>query len=202
MFNLEIDVIRQGYQQIIGIDEAGRGPLAGPVVACAVLLKSFAFQSRIDDSKKLSPRQRLEAFHEIFNKAYVGIGMMNEKVIDEVNILEATFLAMNGALRDLKRKLPAPVLTDKTILMIDGPYFKTDFKLPYQTIIDGDKKCFSIACASIVAKVTRDRILAIYDQVFPQYGFKKHKGYPTKEHREKIKLCGPSLIHRITFQMA
>lgn len=195
-----------GYQRVIGIDEAGRGPLAGPVVASAVLLRSTSFSVRVDDSKKMTERQREQAFLEIFQKSYVGIGIMSEAVIDSHNILQATFLAMATAVRQLVGSLPADErskadFNKTTILLVDGPLFKTDLPYPFKPIIDGDAKSLSIACASIVAKVYRDRILQTYDSIYPQYGFKKHKGYPTVSHRKAILENGLSPIHRRTFQV-
>ena len=194
---------QKGFELIIGIDEAGRGPLAGPVVASAVSLREFKFKSRISDSKKLSPRKREEAFHEIFDKAYVGVGIMSEVVIDEINILEATFAAMNNAVRQLTGRVSAVnkknIRKEKVHLLIDGNRFKSDLPYSYQTVVDGDELILSVACASIVAKVTRDRILRTYDQIFPAYGFKEHKGYPTPQHKEVLKRLGPSLIHRRSF---
>ena len=195
-----------GFCRIIGIDEAGRGPLAGPVVASAVLLRSTSFDVRVDDSKKMTERQREQAFLEIFQKSYVGIGIMSEAVIDSHNILQATFLAMASAVRQLVESLPQeerskPDFNKTTILLVDGPLFKTDLPYAFKPIIDGDAKSLSIACASIVAKVYRDRILKTYDCIYPQYGFKKHKGYPTASHRKAISENGLSPIHRRTFQV-
>ena len=188
-----------GCRLIIGIDEAGRGPLAGPVVAAAVALRDFSFSSRIDDSKKLTPRQRDTAFLEITGKADYGIGIINEQIIDSVNILEASKLAMQDAVSDLlsRRKGPVPD-ADAVRALVDGDMQLT-LPVPHTCIIRGDSKSFSIACASILAKVTRDRIMAIYDAVFPQYGFAGHKGYPTEAHRLAIIRCGPSVIHRRSF---
>ena len=188
---------KTGKNLIIGIDEAGRGPLAGPVVAAAVWLKTFSFRNRIDDSKKLSASQREKAFLEIIDKSVFGIGIINEKVIDRVNILVATQLAMEKATDELLSKVIA--LPAKQIqLLVDGPV-KLNFCLPIANIIRGDGKSKSIASASIIAKVTRDRIMALYDKIFPQYGFIRHKGYPTKAHRNAIKKFGSSIIHRMSF---
>ena len=205
MFRFENLARRKGFRLIIGIDEAGRGPLAGPVVASAVCLKKRNFRSKICDSKKINSRQREEAFEEILQNAYVGVGMMNESVIDTENILKATFLAMAQAVRQLIERFPASEIEqgnfrNDVCLLVDGNSFKTDLPYAYQTIIGGDDLSASIACASIVAKVTRDRILNIYDRVFPQYGFKQHKGYPTQAHRAAIQTHGLSLIHRKTFR--
>lgn len=204
MHDYESELKADGFSLVIGIDEAGRGPLAGPVVAAAVALKSASFTATIRDSKKISPLQREKAFHEILDNAYFGIGIMNESVIDEVNILQATFLAMNSAVRQLLYRLPQPMRDDEGLnksicLLVDGNSFKTSLPYKYKTVVDGDALVLSIACASIIAKVFRDRVLAIYDQVYPQYGFKKHKGYPTLEHKEAIQKHGLSSIHRRTF---
>jgi len=188
---------QEGYTLLIGIDEAGRGPLAGPVVASAVSIVDPTFQSRIQDSKTISPRQREAAFLEIMDKAHVGIGIISEAVIDEVNILNATFLAMTNAVNQLFERLPPQ--EHKVLLMVDGDRFKSDLPYKSKTIVDGDAHVLSIACASIIAKVTRDRILVSYDRIFPQYGFAKHKGYPTAQHKEAIKINGLSPIHRRSF---
>ncbi len=206
MLDYEKKAEKKGYRSIIGIDEAGRGPLAGPVVASAVHLKSRNFLAKIDDSKKLNARQREKAFIEIYEKAFVGIGVVSETVIDSTNILDATFRAMTLAVHDLLKHLPkslkgAKNFSKKVCLLIDGPYFRSDLPFHIQTIVKGDSLSLSIACASIVAKVTRDRILNIYDKVFPGYGFAKHKGYPTNEHRKAIQKLGPSVIHRKTFHL-
>lgn len=195
---------RQGYKFIIGIDEAGRGPLAGPVVASAVVLKTRHFLNKITDSKKLSVRQREAAFHEIYEKAHIGIGIINETVIDRHNILKATYFAMNNAIRDVVTKLPLTIRRRKNFpksicLFVDGKSFHSETDYDYKTIIQGDCKSLSIACASIIAKVFRDRILEVYDQVYPDYGFRQHKGYPTLKHKQAIKRHGLSSIHRKTF---
>lgn len=195
---------KKHFRLIIGLDEAGRGPLAGPVVAAGVALKSFQFHNKICDSKTISAKKREQAFHEILEKAYVGVGIISEEIIDSINILEATYLAMTNAVRHLVSKLPESLATQKnfdktTYLLVDGNRFKTDLPYPYQTIIRGDSLSLSIACASIVAKVIRDRILTVYDQVFPEYGFDQHKGYPTVRHKQAIQQHGLSLIHRRTF---
>lgn len=196
---------QNGFNHIIGIDEAGRGPLAGPVVASAVVLKNHSFQTHITDSKRITPLQREKAFQEIYDNAYVGIGIISESVIDEHNILNATFLAMRNAVDDVIAQMPLNMTRDKNFvdqvcLLIDGNRFKTDLPYHYQTIVKGDSLVLSIACASIIAKVIRDRILTIYDKIFPEYGFKKHKGYPTAQHRQIVREIGPSLIHRKSFK--
>lgn len=196
----------QGFDLVVGLDEAGRGPLAGPVVASAVALRRYDFLTEIRDSKKLTPRMREKAFLEILTKAYVGIGMANENVIDSVNILQATFLAMTNAVRHLIANLPkSPVssgrnTSHKIYLLVDGNRFVADLPYPFLTIVQGEDASLSIACASIVAKVVRDRILNIYDKIFPRYGFSQHKGYPTDQHRTAIHKFGLCPIHRKTFQ--
>ena len=204
MLPLEKKARKDGFLVIIGIDEAGRGPLAGPVVASAVFLKEYKFKSKIADSKKISPQEREEAFHEIWQKAHVGVGIMNESVIDQINILQATYLAMNTAVRQLMVNLKIPQQNEegfhkKVCLFVDGNRFKNEHPYTYKTIIDGDEFVLSIACASIVAKVIRDRILNIYDRVYPQYGFGRHKGYATLAHKRALKEYGPSVIHRRSF---
>jgi ribonuclease HII len=204
MTDIEQQFISQGYKFVIGIDEAGRGPLAGPVVAAAVALQNNHFQSKIGDSKSLSPREREQAFHEIYRKAYVGVGIMNETVIDRENILKATFLAMDNAVMKIVWQLTglsAKARLDgrQFCLLIDGNSFKSGLPYDFRTVVQGDKKVLSIMCASIVAKVARDRILQIYHRILPQYGFDKHKGYPTPAHKQAIKNFGLSFIHRRTF---
>lgn len=187
----------QGLDLIIGVDEAGRGPLAGPVVAAAVCLKDFDFHNRIDDSKKLTPAQRKTAFSEIKNKALYAISVVGQKKIDQINILQATVLAMQKAIVSLVRQFD-PADNKRIFILIDGNLrLKLDY--PYQSIVQGDAKSLSIAAASILAKVSRDRIMEDYDQLYPQYGFRQHKGYPTKLHREILNRIGPVAIHRKSF---
>ena len=181
---------RQGKRYIAGLDEAGRGPLAGPVVASAVILKNFKFKNRIADSKSLTQRSRERAYEEILEKAYVGIGVVSEKLIDELNILNATHLAMELAIYDLAIK-PDYVLIDG-ITYPEIPYLKL-------AIVKGESRSLSIACASIIAKITRDLIMSYYDILYPKYGFARHKGYATKIHLRAIKKYGPTPIHRFTF---
>lgn len=187
----ERNLNKAGYRRIAGIDEAGRGPLAGPVVAAAVILKDYKFKADIDDSKKLSAKKRDRAYDEIIEKAIVGVGMVDEKVIDRINIYRATINAMELAVSDLE--LPPDYV------IVDGR-MKLATKCPIKCIIHGDSLSLSIAAASIIAKVTRDRIMIEYDREYPHYGFAKHKGYGTKEHMAAIKNHGPSPIHRFTFR--
>lgn len=204
MDQMEEALRADGFDIIIGVDEAGRGPLAGPVVAAAVAFSGIEFQSVIRDSKKLSPLQREKAFCEIYEKAHVGLGVINEQIIDDVNILEASYFAMQNAIIQLVNKLPDKIrkvenFNQKVCVLVDGNCFKPVLPFKTQTVVQGDSKVRSIACASIIAKVSRDRILATYDKIYPQYGFKQHKGYPTADHRAAIKEHGLSEIHRRTF---
>ena len=197
MLYYERKLKKQGYNFIIGVDEAGRGPLAGPVVAAAAALNTYSFKNRIDDSKKLTPEARERAFLEIIDKSVFGVGIVNEKIIDRINILQATRIAMQEAVSSLIDKLTSP--KNKSIHIIVDGNITLDTGFPYTKIIKGDAKSKSIACASILAKVTRDRIMRSYDKMYPGYGFIKHKGYPTKEHRDILKKFGPCLIHRKSF---
>lgn len=197
MLYYERKLRKKGFDLIIGVDEAGRGPLAGPVVAAAVALNTYRFKNRIDDSKKLTSLSREKAFSEIIDKSVFGIGITNEKIIDRVNILVATCMAMEQAIASLIDKL-SPAEVKRTHIIVDGN-LTLDVTLPYTCIINGDSRSKSIACASILAKVTRDRIMKLYDRIYPQYGFIRHKGYPTKMHRAVLKRLGPSLIHRKSF---
>lgn len=187
---------RLGYDFIIGVDEAGRGPLAGPVVAAAVNLKRSTFKNRIDDSKKLTPLSREKAFLELTDKTHFGLGIVNEQIIDSINIEQATRLAMERAVSELLHKLKSE--HRRIHILIDGN-IKPVLEFPYTNIIKGDARSKSIASASIIAKVTRDRIMLVYDKIYPQYGFRQHKGYSTRTHRAKLLKFGPSLIHRATF---
>jgi ribonuclease HII len=187
-----------GFRFLFGVDEAGRGPLAGPVVAAAVLIKDPGFTCRVGDSKALSEAQREKAFREIHERALVGVGIISETVIDEVNILRATHLAMTAAVKDLASHL-SPESKDVKVL-VDGNSYRGDISYKIECVVKGDAKSMAIACASIVAKVTRDRIMCEYDKAYPQYGFKGHKGYPTEAHRDAIRAHGLSPIHRKTFR--
>jgi len=212
----------------IGIDEAGRGPLAGPVVAAAAVLRNlefaisnldknnnpncqllFANYNLIRDSKTLSEKQREKLFDFIHENFHVGIGICDHKTIDRINILEASFLAMKKAVASLKRnskllisnsdpnyKLPIT----NCIILVDGNKTIPNFSMEQRAVVSGDKIIKSISAASIIAKVTRDRIMLEMDKVYPEYGFKKHKGYGTKLHMEMIKKYGPCEIHRRSFK--
>lgn len=182
----------KGFSFVAGIDEAGRGPLAGPVVAGAVILKSAKFTERIDDSKKLTAGQRQRAFGEISKKAVIGIGVIDNDIIDKVNIAKATILAMKQALFNLFVK--------PDFLLIDG-ILNIGAGVPCEYIISGDAKSLSIAAASIVAKVTRDNIMFGFQKQYPQYCFDIHKGYATRNHFWLIKKFGPFPLHRKSFRM-
>ena len=197
MLSYERKLKARGYDLIIGVDEAGRGPLAGPVVAAAVWLKDFRFVHRIDDSKKLSPAKRKVALVEIKNKSLYAIAAVNHKKIDQINILQATILAMQKAIAKLTKQL-TPKELKRTFVIIDGN-MRLKLDLPYQSIVRGDGKSLSIASASILAKVRRDQIMVGYHKIYPQYEFIKHKGYPTQLHRDILKKRGPIAIHRKSF---
>ena len=182
--------LSQGFTSLTGVDEAGRGPWAGPVVASAVIVRDFSFEAVIDDSKKMTARSRARAYEEILTKCSVGVGVVDSDVIDEINILEATLRAMREALKSLGHK-PDRVL-------VDGNRSPEASSL-FTPVIDGDAKSFSIACASIVAKVTRDRMMEYFDEVYPSYGFSRHKGYGTAEHAAALQQHGPCRIHRKSF---
>jgi ribonuclease HII len=182
----------KGYRFIAGIDETGRGPLAGPVVAAAVVLTSYDFKARIDDSKRLSAAAREYAYKEIQQKAFIGVGIVSEDIIDKINIYQATMLAMQMSVLDLYIR--------PDLLLIDGN-IKLKIRTEQIAIVRGDQKSLSIACASIVAKVSRDRLLKFYDNIFPGYDFSGHKGYGTNRHINAIANKGLSPIHRRSFSM-
>ena len=197
MLQYEKKLRSKGFDLIIGVDEAGRGPLAGPVVAAAVLLKNFSFDNQIDDSKKLTPASRKDAFFEIKEKSFYAIAAVDHKKIDQINILQATILAMQQAISKLIEQFDSEKLK-RIFILIDGNMrFKLDY--PYQSIIGGDAKSLSIAAASILAKVSRDQIMIAYHEIYPAYGFMQHKGYPTQMHRDILKKIGPIEIHRKSF---
>ena len=194
---------RKGFKFIIGVDEAGRGPLAGPVVAGAVLLKNRRFKNRIIDSKKLSPLQRQKAFSEIIKKSIFNIGLINEKIIDRINIAQATRLAMESAIKGLIQKLKrinrGPGSFKESIYILVDGNVKLNIQYPYVNIIEGDNRSRSIAAASILSKFIRDHIMCSHASSYPQYGFRRHKGYPTRLHKMALKRYGPTDIHRLSF---
>lgn len=196
MLDLENKVRDMGYDQIACIDEVGRGCLAGDVVACALIMPKGIIIEGVKDSKKLTDKRRELLYDEIISKAIAcGIGRVDSNTIDKVNIKESTRLAMKYAVENLVDKDGNKVEAD--YLLIDAE--TVDMDIPMESIIKGDDKSHGIACASIVAKVYRDRLCFKWDEEYKGYNIKKHKGYGTKEHRELIKELGPSPIHRITF---
>lgn len=192
MFKYETTALSQGYRYIAGVDEAGRGPLAGPVVAAAVLLPPQVSLYGLDDSKKLSQKSREKFFPEIIRTALAyGVGIVSVETIEKINILQAALLAMKQAIEKCR--------LSPDLLLIDGNK-RVDHPAEQWTIVGGDGKSLSIAAASVLAKVTRDRIMKEYHQNYPDYEFDRHKGYPTKLHKEKIRQFGPCPIHRKTFK--
>lgn len=187
----EEDLYRQGVTLIAGIDEAGRGPLAGPVVAAAVILKKGVIMHHVDDSKALTEKQRQRALEEIkANALSIGIAVVSPEEIDRINIYRAAKQAMISAIQQLKIK-PEYLLIDHMPIELD---------IPSTSIVKGDALSVSIAAASIVAKTTRDAYMMEMDKVFPHYGFRNHKGYPTKEHLHALETYGITPIHRKTFK--
>lgn len=195
MNEIEAELSQKGYQLIIGLDEAGRGPLAGPVVAAAVLLDSDNVILGLDDSKKLTREKRERLFEEIQLKAKVGIGKATSSEIDKYNIREATFTAMKRAVKDLLPELDE----NPDILLVDGNAVIPGLTVEQRSIIDGDAKVNAIAAASIIAKVSRDNIIFEYAEQYPEYKFKSNKGYGTAEHIAALEKYGSSPIHRKSF---
>jgi len=219
---------KKGFKLVVGLDEAGRGPLAGPVVAAAVIVKKVVKTTTlpppshaergplsslpIRDSKKLSPEKREEIYKILTKVSWLewAIGRVSEKVIDRINILEATKLAMEKAIKNLEKKYshgririsrdkkPSERFSHADFLILDGK-MKINSDIPQKSIVKADNKVFSCSIASILAKVSRDRIMKRYDKKYPQYGFNIHKGYPTKFHLKMLKKYGPCKIHRQTF---
>lgn len=194
MFRHEKEIWASGITRIAGLDEAGRGPLAGPVIAAAVIFPDEIFIAGVNDSKLLSAAQR-ESLHDRIMKeaADIGIGSASPEEIDRLNILRASFLAMRRALENM-------ILLPQCLL-VDGNQTIPNYPIPQRAIVKGDRYSFSIAAASIIAKVTRDRIMQDYHQQYPQYHFDRHKGYPSVFHREAIKTYGYCNIHRLSFKV-
>jgi ribonuclease HII len=221
-FDIENELLSRGYDFVIGIDEVGRGPLAGPVVACAVVLKNY--ESRImnqeikkfyliRDSKMLSEKQRESIFDFIQDNFFVGVGLCDHETIDRMNILEASFLAMKKAVADLFSRMyqvssikyeeenkKYMIHNTKYIILVDGNKKIPNFSMEQRAIVGGDKIVKSISAASIIAKVTRDRMMKEMHEKYPEYGFDKHKGYGTKFHVEALQKNGPCQIHRKSFE--
>lgn len=195
----EIELMDKGYSLIAGVDEVGRGPLAGPVVAAACIFDRDVDIVGIDDSKKLSEKKKEQFFAEIKDKALAyGIGEASCEVIDEINILEATKLAMKRAIDEADKMLESKGRDRIQIVIFDAVKIN-DLKKEQMSVIKGDQTYFSVAAASILAKVTRDNLMKEYDKVYPEYGFASNKGYGTKAHYEGIKKAGITEIHRKSF---
>ncbi len=191
LWEIEQSFFDSGVQLICGVDEAGRGPLAGPVCAAAVILPANIEIPGLNDSKKLSDKRRRELYPVIMEQAVAyGIGFADHSEIDEINILQATFLAMERAIHSLNIK--------PQLALIDGNRSK-DFGIPVKTVVHGDSLSASIAAASVLAKVTRDDLMLKLAEEYPQYGFEVHKGYGTKAHYEALEKYGPCPVHRMTF---
>ena len=189
---IEKGLYEKGARRICGIDEAGRGPLAGPVVVAAVIMPEDSFIEGVNDSKKVSEKKREKLYDEITSNAIAwGVGIIDQKEIDDINILNATKKGLTTALMQLTEK--------PDIILVDALTGIDTLGIPYQSIIKGDAKSYSIAASSIIAKVTRDRIMRQWDEIYPEYGFEKHKGYGTKAHIEVIKNNGICPIHRKSF---
>ena len=189
---LENEFYQKGKNYICGIDEAGRGPLAGPVVVASVILPKDSMIEGVNDSKKISEKKRERIYEEIIKDAIsYGVGIINQNEIDEINILNATKKGLTESIRQLKCK--------PDVILVDALEKIDTLGIPYKSIIKGDAKCYSIAAASIIAKVTRDRIMRQWDEVYPVYGFQKHKGYGTASHIQAIKENGICPLHRKTF---
>lgn len=188
----ELTLYNENVKYICGIDEAGRGPLAGPVVIGAVILPMDSLIEGVNDSKKVSEKKREKVFEEIISQAIsYNVGIVDQNTIDEINILNATKLGVKKAIEGLEVK--------PDLILVDALTNIETFGIPYKSIIKGDAKEYSIAAASIIAKVTRDRIMREWDSVYPQYGFAKHKGYGTAQHIAAIKEYGLCPIHRRSF---
>jgi len=183
--------LSRGYNIIAGIDESGRGPLAGPVVAAAVILNKHKFKNKIDDCKRLTPKSRLRAYREIIENSIYSVAVIGQNVIDHINIYNATKLAMEKAIIGLS--------VNPDYVLIDGT-MKLSLPCKGYSIKRGDRNCLSIACASIIAKVWRDRIMERLHSLYPKYGFINHKGYGTAMHFKMLKKYGPSPVHRLSFE--
>lgn len=192
----EENLYNEGYKFICGIDEAGRGPLAGPVVVGAAVMPRDSKLEWVNDSKKVTEKRREILYDRITEEALAwGVGIISEKEIDELNILNATKKGLHLALGEVIGKLKQK----PDIVIVDALREIDTFEIPYQSIIKGDATCYSISCASILAKVTRDRIMREWNEVYPMYDFEKNKGYGTAEHIKALKQYGPCPIHRRTF---
>lgn len=190
---LEDRLRRNGYSHIVGVDEAGRGPLAGPVVAAAVILPAGLEIDGLDDSKKLTSVRRDIVFDRIVSsKAIYAVGIVDNDIIDSINILRASLRAMTEAVNKLK--------AEPDVILVDGNQTMPGVRTPQMAVIGGDAACCAISAASILAKVTRDRIMDHYARLYPLYSFSRHKGYPTPEHLRELRQYGPTPIHRKSFR--
>ena len=190
---IEEMLIEKGYRAVCGVDEVGRGPLAGPVVAAAVILPEDEQIEGLDDSKKLSPLRREKLFDAIANSsALCSVGVIDNECIDKMNILKASLMAMRKAVMDLKQS--------PDFVLVDGTFTIPNIDYPQLAVVKGDGRCRAIAAASIVAKVTRDRIMDRLEALYPSFSFSKHKGYPTADHLDELNLNGPCEIHRKSFK--
>ena len=189
---IEKEFYDKGVEYIAGIDEAGRGPLAGPVVVASVIMPKDSMIEGVNDSKKVSEKKREKLYDIILDEAIsYGIGIIYQDEIDKINILQATKKGLTEAVEQMKIK--------PNLIMVDALTGIDTLGIPYKSIIKGDAKCYSISAASIIAKVTRDRIMREWDKIYPQYGFAQHKGYGTSAHINAIKEYGPCILHRKTF---
>lgn len=190
---LERQIFARGYRAVCGVDEVGRGPLAGPVVAAAVIVPEDAVIDDLNDSKKLSPKRREIVFEQIVEMELAcAIGIIDSENIDRMNIHKASLMAMRKAVTDLKR--------NPDFVLVDGTFPIPNISMPQAAVVKGDACCRSIAAASIVAKVTRDRIMEHYETLYPTFSFSRHKGYPTPAHLEELAMHGPCEIHRRSFK--
>lgn len=199
---IEEDLYTDGVTSIAGIDEAGRGPLAGPVVVASVIMPKNSMIEGVNDSKKVSEKKRERLYEEITKEAIAyGVGIVNQGEIDSINILNATKEGLTMAVKEMEKKLleKNEGFNKPDIILVDALTKIDTDNIPYKSIIKGDSKSYSIAAASIIAKVTRDRIMRQWAEVYPMYGFEKHKGYGTAAHIAAIKEYGPCPLHRRTF---
>ena len=188
----ENELQNKGFEYICGIDEAGRGPLAGPVVVASVIMPKDSIIEGINDSKKVSEKKREKLYDLILEQAIsYGVGIIGQDEIDDINILNATKKGLTNSLKELTQR--------PDLILVDALTHIETLGIPYESIIKGDAKCYSISAASIIAKVTRDRIMREWDKIYPQYGFATHKGYGTSAHINAIKEYGPCPLHRKTF---
>jgi ribonuclease HII len=194
LLSLESDLWRKGFRTVGGVDEVGRGPLAGPVVAACVVFPQDFFLPGVNDSKKVTAKKRERLFDQILHAAHeVGIGIVGEKTIDSMNILNASLKAMRKAVKELKK--------EPEFILVDGNQRIPDLPLPQMPVIKGDSKSLSIAAASIVAKVIRDRIMFNCHRKYPEFSFAAHKGYATRAHVQALQAFGPCEIHRRSFKL-